>query len=111
MSHPSDPRETTAQQETENALTLVESGSVDRTIKEQDGADRTSDENADRTNENLSLPPSLEVHAQLEWAYRFLNEELFFKAFGVRLPPVMFTLPRSRRFVGYFKDKAWEQEP
>ena len=86
MSHPSNPRKLPPE-----VLALF------------DGTDEKGA--LDRTDEKL--PPALELHRDLQFQFDFLNDEIFFPLFGVRLRKVMFTLPRSRRFVGYFAYRTW----
>lgn len=72
--------------------------STDRTTQEE-GSDRTANSGPPR--------PTIENYGELEVAFDFLNKALFEAIFGARLPNVMLTVPRSKRFQGYFAPRSW----
>ena len=61
----------------------------------------------DRTNETGFLRPTIEAYGDLEGGYDFFNEFLFVRAFDVRLPNVMLTMPKHKRYQGYFQHRSW----
>ena len=61
----------------------------------------------DRTKENKLLRPTIEAYGELESAFDFYNEFLFVRTFNVRLKNVMLTMPKHRRYQGYFQHKSW----
>ncbi len=64
----------------------------------------------DRTQENSPCRPNVEVHNQLEDAFDYSNLKLFYPHFGVCLPHVIFSTPKSIRYMGYFERNLWNKE-
>ncbi len=67
------------------------------------------DKNIDRTNETTILRPTIEAYEALECAFDFFNYHLFVRQFGVELPHVMLTMPKHKRFQGYFQKNSWNK--
>ncbi len=68
---------------------------------------KAPDSRSHRTNDTGLLRPTIEAYGELESAYDFFNEHLFVRLFGVRLPNVMLTMPKSRKYQGYFQHQSW----
>lgn len=66
--------------------------------------------NFDRTLENLRCRPTVEIHNQFEEAFDYADQRLFYPHFSVHLPHVIFTTPKSVRFMGYFIRNLWNKE-
>lgn len=66
--------------------------------------------NFDRTAKNLPCRPTVEVHNQFEDAFDYANQKLFYPHFGIYLPHVIFSTPKSARFMGYFIRNLWNKE-
>jgi len=66
-----------------------------------------SDNTIDRTNDKEIVRPTIEAYEELERAFDFFNLHLFIQKFGVQLPHVMLTMPKSRRYQGYFQHDSW----
>lgn len=98
MSHPSDPKK--LPQVVRAILEDADQTKIART-NEEINIDRTSDE---------APSPALELHSELQFAFKFVNDELLFPIYGVRLPDVMFTVVRSRRFAGAFCYRTYERK-
>lgn len=64
----------------------------------------------DRTTENCPIRPTVESYGQLETAFDYFDHHLFFKTFDTHLPHVMFTMPKSHRFMGYFSHLNWNKD-
>lgn len=76
-----------------------------------DKINRTTEKaNFDRTFENQPCRPTVEVHNQFEEAFDYANQKLFHPHFGVYLPHVIFSTPKSARFMGYFIRNLWNKE-
>jgi hypothetical protein len=76
----------------------IESAELDRTSQE---------EGSDRTASSEPLRPTIQTYGELEIAFDFLNTALFEGIFGARLPNVMLTVPRSKRFQSHFAPRSW----
>lgn len=61
----------------------------------------------DRSNETGFSRPTIEAYGDLEGGYDFFNEYLFVRKFDVRLPNVMLTMPKHKRYQGYFQHRSW----
>ena len=70
----------------------------------------TENKNFDRTFENQPCRPTVEVHNQFEEAFDYANQKLFYPHFGINLPHVIFSTPKSARFMGYFIRNLWNKE-
>ncbi len=64
----------------------------------------------DRTNDTKILRPTIEAYEALECAFDFFNIHIFKRSFDVVLPHVMLTMPKSRRYQGYFQQDNWQSD-
>ncbi len=93
--------------QSENSVSLIANNGASKV----DEINRTTKKsNFDRTLENLPCRPTVEVHNQFEEAFDYANLKLFYTQFGVHLPHVIFSTPRSVRFMGYFIRNLWNKE-
>jgi len=89
------------QQHNATSLTINDDHTIHRT---------TEKTNFDRTLENLPCRPTVEIHNQFEEAFDYTNQKLIYPYFGVHLPHVIFTTPKSVRNMGHFIRNIWNKE-
>jgi hypothetical protein len=100
MSHPSYPRDPPKEEEKEvgSPLVLAVRAAISRKAeKESEG----------RKTENQLYRPTVDVYGELQRQFDYLNDVVIEPTFGVRLPQVIFTLARTRRFVAAFFLRPW----
>ena len=76
----------------------------------EDPVDRTHNKNTfARTTQTPSLDPTGESYQDFQAVFDFFNSDLITPTFGVSLPKVFITLPKSRRYKGYFHGRIWHK--